>query len=127
MYVLVTCDAGVGKTFIVISIFQSLIRLYNNIFGYDPPQLKGTIAAYIGKVEFNAGGIMLHFAFYLPFNKLEYFLIKNEKLDTLTKNCEQICIMLIDEASLIGSTLLYQVDKFFMGNKAYFVGLFWKY
>ena len=42
--------------------------------------------------------------------ELKLFL-KNEKLDTLTKHCEQLCVMLIDETSLMGATFLYQVDK----------------
>jgi len=55
---------------------------------------------------------MLHSTFHLPFNKSKYLSLKGEKLDELTEHCEQLCVLLIDEASLIGSTLLYQVEKY---------------
>lgn len=111
MYVIEIGGAVIGKMFIVIAISQSLIHLYNNMFGYDPCQLKGIIILYTRKVVFNAGSITLQFAFHLPFNKSKYILLKGEKIDTLTKHCEQLCIMLIDKAYLINSTLLYHVDK----------------
>lgn len=85
LHVLVTGSVGIRKAFIVIAISQSLIRLYNNMFEYNPPQLKGIITTYTGKVAFNVGGIMLHYAFHLPFNKLEYLFLKGEKLDTSAK------------------------------------------
>jgi hypothetical protein len=37
--------------------------------------------------------------------------LNSEKLDTLTKHFEQLRVLLIDEASLIGATFLYEVDK----------------
>jgi hypothetical protein len=47
----------------------------------------------------------------MHFNKSKYLPLINEKLDTLTKHYKQICVVLIDEVSLVGSTFLYQIDK----------------
>jgi len=81
------------------------------MFQYDPCQLKGIVIAYIGKETFNMGGITLHYEFHLPFKKLEYLFLKGEILETLTKHFERLYIILIDEVSLRGSTLLYHVEK----------------
>ena len=103
--------AGTSKTFTAKAIFQSLVRMYNNMNEYDPTKLKGIITAYTGKATFNAGGVTLHFALSMSFNKSEYLPLNNEKLDTLTKHYQQLFVMLIDETSLVGSTFLYQIDK----------------
>lgn len=53
----------------------------------------------------------LHSTFYFPFNKENFPSLNNEKLDTLSKHFQQFYVLLIDEASLIGATTLYQIDK----------------
>jgi hypothetical protein len=73
--------------------------------------LKGLITAYTGKAAFNAGGVTLHSAFYMPFKKSNYLPLSTKKLDTLTKHFQQLRVLLIDEASLIGETFLYDIDK----------------
>ena len=78
---------------------------------YDPLNPIGIIATYIGNATFNIGDVTLHSAFYMPFNKTNWFSLNNEKLDTLSKHCGQLRVVLIDEASLIGATTLYQIDK----------------
>ena len=111
IHLFLTGGAGTGKTFTAKAIFQSLVRYYNAEMDYDPLQLKGLITAYTGKAAFNAGGVTLHFAFYMPFNKSNYLPLNSEKLDTLTKHFQQLRVLLIDEASLIGATFLYEIDK----------------
>jgi hypothetical protein len=111
VHLFLTGGVGTDKTFTTKALFQSLVHFYNVEMDYDPLQLKGLITAYTGKEVFNAGGVTLHSALYIPFNKSEYFPLNSEKLDTLTKHFEQLCVLLIDEASLIGETFLYEVDK----------------
>jgi hypothetical protein len=60
-----------------------LVHLYNVEMDYNPLQLKWLIIAYTGKEAFNTRGVTLHSALYIPFKKLEYFPINNEKMDTL--------------------------------------------
>ena len=103
--------AGIGKTFVGKAIFQSLVCMHNNIMQYDPSKPIGLIAAYTGNVAFNIGGVTLHSAFYMPFNKTNCLSLNNEKLDTVSKHYGQLRVVLIDEASLVGATTLHQIDK----------------
>ncbi len=111
IYLLLTGGAGTRKTHTAKAIFQSLVCIHNVAFPYNPSQLIGIITAHTGKAAFNAGGVTLHSAFYLPFNKADCPSLNNEKLDTLSKHFQQLCVRLIDEASLVGATTLYQIDK----------------
>ena len=111
IYLFLTGCMGTRIFFIAKALFQSLVRMYNNIIEYDPHKIKGLITTYTGKVAFNAGGFILHTAFFMPFNKSEYLPLNNEKLDTLTKHYGQLRIFLIDEASLVGSKFLFQIEK----------------
>ena len=86
----ITGSARTRKTFTAKAIFQSLIHFYNDEMNYDPEQIKWIITAYIGKSTFNTGDATLHYAFYMPFNKLEYFPLNSEKMDTLTKLFHQL-------------------------------------
>jgi hypothetical protein len=106
-----TGGGGTGKTFTAKAIFQSLVHLHNDTIPYDPLQLKCLITAYTRKVAFNVGGVTLHSAFYMPFNKTYFLSLNNEKIDTLSNHFQQLHAILIDEASLVGSTTLYQIDK----------------
>ena len=85
--------------------------MHNNIMQYDPSKPIGSIGAYTGNAAFNIGGVTLHSAFYIPFNKINCLSLNNEKLDTLSKHYGQLCVVLIDEASLVGATTLYQINK----------------
>ena len=86
IYLLLTGGAGIGKTHTAKAIFQSLVRIHNVAFPYNPSQLKGIITTYTGKAAFNVGGVTLHSAFSLPFNNSDCSSLKNENLDTLSKH-----------------------------------------
>ena len=78
---------------------------------YDPSKPIGLIATYTRNATFNIGGVTLHSAFYMPFNNKNCLSLNNENLDTLSKHYGQLRVVLIDEASLVGATTLYQIDK----------------
>jgi hypothetical protein len=72
---------------------------------------KGLILAYTGKVAYNAGGTTIHSAFLMPFNKSQFLPLSKEMLDTLSKIYQELQLVLIDEASLVGSRFLFSIDN----------------
>ena len=72
---------------------------------------KGLIVAYAGKVAYNVGGTTVHSAFLMPFNKSQFLPLSKKMLDTLSKIYEELQIVFIDEAYLIGSWFLYSIDS----------------
>ena len=87
-----------------------LIRIYDAYFIVYPLKPKGLILAFIGKATYNAGGTTIHSALLIPFNKSSFLPLSNEMLDTLGKLYQELRVVLIDEASLIGSCFLYCID-----------------
>jgi hypothetical protein len=47
----------------------------------------------------------------MPFNKSQFLPLSKEMLDTLSKLYEELQLVFIDEASLIGSRFLYSIDN----------------
>jgi hypothetical protein len=72
---------------------------------------KGLIVAYTGKDAYNAGGTIVHSAFLMPFNKSQFLPLRKEMLDTLSKIYDELQIVFIVEASLIGSRFLYSIGN----------------
>jgi hypothetical protein len=93
------------------ALFQMLIRIYDSNSSSDPMKPKGLIVAYTGKVAYNAGGTTVHSALLMPFNKSHFLPLNKEMLDTLSKLYDELQLVFIDEASLIGSRFLYSIDN----------------
>jgi hypothetical protein len=102
--------AGTGKTFIAKALFQMIIQIYDSNNSSDPMKPKGLIVAYTGKNAYNAGGTTIHSTFLMPFNK-SLLPLSKEMLDTLSKIYEELQLVFIDEASLIGSWFFYSIDN----------------
>jgi hypothetical protein len=111
VHLFLTGGAGTRKTFITKTLFQILIRIYDSNNLTDPMQPKGLIVAYTGNVAYNVGGTTIHSAFLMPFNKSHFLPLDKEMLDTLCNLYDELQLVFIDEASLIGSCLLYSIDN----------------
>ena len=72
---------------------------------------KGLIVSYTEKVAYNAGGTIVHSAFFMPFKKSHFLSLIKEILDTLSKIYDELQLVFVDEASLIGSHFLYSIDN----------------
>ena len=110
LYLFLTSGACTRKTFTTKAIFQVLIRIYDAYFIVDPLKPKGLILAFTGKATYNVGGTAIHYTLLIPFNKSSFLPLSNEMLDTLGKLYQELRVVLIDEASLIGSCFLYCID-----------------
>jgi Cdc6-like AAA superfamily ATPase len=111
VHLFLTGRAGTGKTFTVKALFQILIQIYDSNSSSDPMKPKGLIVAYTGNVVYNAGGTKVHSALLMPFNKSHFLPLNKEKSDTLSKLYDELGLVFINEASLIGSRFLYSIDN----------------
>jgi hypothetical protein len=99
------------KTFIAKALFQMLIRIYDSNNSSDPMKPKGIIVECTGNYAYNAGVTIVHSTFFMPFNKSQFLPLDKEILDTLSKLYDELQLVFIDEASLIGSCFLYSIDN----------------
>jgi hypothetical protein len=97
---------GMRKTFILLCIIQYLLRYYNKI-NFEANLLKQKIMklGYIGKAAFNISGSTIHSALGIPLNKslLELGILNDERCDNFIKKYNQLCLLVINEISLVGS------------------------
>ena len=103
-------SVGTSKTFIAKAIYHALARLYSNDINDDPEKPKGMIVTYTGKATYNIGGATIHSALHIPFNKSEIITLSSETLDKMCKHYSQLCVLLIDDISLVGSSFLRYID-----------------
>ena len=85
--------------------------MYDSNNSTDPMKPKGLIVAYTGKVAYNVGGTTIHSALLIPFNKSHFLPLRKKMLDTLSKLYDELQLVFIDEASLIGSHFLYSIEN----------------
>lgn len=106
-----TGDAGTGKTFVAKAIFHALARFYNSQIASDPIKEKGIILAYTGKAAYNIGGLTADSVLHLPLKASYISPLSANTLDMLSKRYGQLRLVLFDETYLIGSRMLYNMDK----------------
>jgi hypothetical protein len=85
--------------------------MYDSNSSSDPVKPKRLILAYTRNVAYNAGGTTIHSALLMPFNKSHFLPLTKEMLDTLSKLYDELQLVFIDEASLIGILFLYSIDN----------------
>lgn len=110
LYIFLIGGAGNGKTFTTEVIFHMLIQLYDEHHSIDPLKPKRLVLAYTRKVAYNAGGIIFHFLFLMPFNKSVPTPLSKETLDALRKIYQELRLDFIDEISILGSCFLFFID-----------------
>lgn len=66
LYTFLTGGAGVGKSVLLRSLYQALIKFFNNRVGKNPDNIKILLCAPTGKAAHNIGGGTVHSAFGIP-------------------------------------------------------------
>lgn len=102
-YIFSYCGARNGKTFTAKAIYQSLLHIYNTSINSDLDKPKVLIIVDRRKTTFNIGGTTLHSTFHISFNKLNCVPLNIETLDTMSKYFNQLCILLINEISVLSA------------------------
>ena len=105
--VFITGGAGVGKSVLIRTLYQTLHRMYCSECGENPEDTRILLCAYTGLAAYNIKGLTLHNAFCIePNKKLKYKPLSDEKRNTLKTKYRYLTTVVIDEVSMVGSDML---------------------
>ncbi|KAH9398505.1 hypothetical protein TYRP_018746 [Tyrophagus putrescentiae] len=110
-HLFITGGAGVGKSFLIECIYQAAMRYYDHQPNVELDKLKVLLCAPTGKAAFNIRGMTLHSAFGIPVSQNN----NNRPLsadiaNTLRVTFSQLKLIIIDEVSMVGLSMLSKVD-----------------
>ena len=105
--VFITGGAGVGKSVVIRTLYQSLHRMRCSKSGQDPEDIRILLCAYTGLAAYNIQGSTLHNAFCIEPNKtLKYKALSDDKRNTLRTKYRYLSVLIIDEVSMVGNAML---------------------
>jgi exonuclease III len=111
-YIFLSGGAGVGKTVVVRTIYQALIRWYNSKPGSNPDDTKVLLSAPTGKAAYLIKGNTLHSIFAIPANQgFSYTPLASDKLNTLRSKFCQLKFLIIDEVSMVGNHMFSFINQ----------------
>ena len=105
--VFITGGAGVGKSVLICTLYQALLRQMCSQSGENPEDTRILLCAYTGLAAYNIKGSTLHAAFCIePNKKLTYKQLSDDKRNTLRTKYMQLSVLIVDEVSMVGSEML---------------------
>ena len=111
-HLFLTGGAGVGKSHVIKTIVQTVRRRLN--VGQSEDDVTVMVCAYMGSAAFNVDGYTLHSSFHLPLNEKkndDYIRLSNEQLSTMRSKLGNLCLLIIDEISMVGSDQLLAIHR----------------
>lgn len=111
-YIFLSGSAGVGKSTVINALFQLLTHYFDNLPGSNPNSIKVLLSAPSGKAAFLIRGVTLHTAFALPVSQFGGQMpeLASDTANTIREKLNHLKCLIIDEISMVGSTLLSRVD-----------------
>lgn len=106
-----TGGAGVGKSLVIKTLYQTLFRILNSSPDTNPDDPKILLCAPTGKASFNIGGQTIHSAFKLPLNQKQLNELSASISNTLSTKLHALKVIIIDEISMVGQHILDMVDQ----------------
>jgi len=109
----VSGGAGVGKSILIRAIYHSVNRLFDQCPGSNPDDLRVLLTAPTGRAAFMIGGQTLHKSLGLPVSQagLKMPDLSASVSNTFACKMAQLKLVIIDEASMVGSRMFYHVHK----------------
>ena len=113
LHLFISGGAGTGKSHLITAIFQLAYRKFS-ILTVHPDDLQICVTAPTGTAAFNISGSTLHSAFLLPINQKNtesYKRLSDEKISTLRNRAGNLKLLIIDEISMVGSSMMEQINS----------------
>ena len=106
LYTFLTGGAGVGKSVVLRSLYQALVKYYSKGAGNNPDDIKVLLCAPTGKAAHNIGGNTIHSAFGIPVGRgFAYKPLDMQQLDTMRCKYFHLQMVFIDEISMVGKNM----------------------
>lgn len=127
-YIFITGGAGVGKSLLLRTLYNSLSRFYNLKYGENPSMNSVLCASYTGKAAFIINGETIHSCLAInPSRTYSVYISPNsDTLNRLRNKWRDVKMFMIDEVSFLGSTLFNFVNlrlQDIYGTKKIFGGI----
>ena len=125
--VFITGGAGVGKSVVIRTLYQTLHRLLCSESGQNPDDVRILLCAYTGLAAYNIQGSTLHTAFCIePNRRLKFTHLSDNKRNTMRTQYMNLSVLIVDEVSMVGNEMLnflYLRLQEIKGNKEPFGGV----
>lgn len=102
---------GVGKSYVISLIHRDTVKLLRLSGQVAPDDVTTLLTAPTGVAAFNIQGMTLHSAFLLGTSNFTSQSLTQDKLNTLRTKLSNLQLLIIDEISMVGSNMLYQIHK----------------
>ncbi|CAF4587949.1 unnamed protein product [Rotaria sp. Silwood2] len=104
--------AGVDKSTLIKAVYQSILRFYDSLPGYNPQTIRAAICAPTGKATASLDGMTLHSFLSLPVNQCKHKLVKlnSDISNRIGVKLKDLQLLIIDEISMVGFTMFQQID-----------------
>ena len=106
-YTFLSGGAGCGKSVVIRSINQALVKYYNHNHDEGPDTVKVLLCAPTGKAAHNIGGSTIHSAFCIPASQgFQFRPLDMQQLNTMRSRYQALKVVIIDEISMVGREML---------------------
>jgi hypothetical protein len=111
-YTFLSGPGGVGKSHVIEIIHSDTIKLLRLSGSIQPDDVIVLLAAPTGVAAFNIKGITLHSALLLGCGRHSGFQpLSHDRLNTLRTKISILVLLIIDEVSMVGSNMLFNIHK----------------
>ena len=104
-------SGGVGKSHVISLLRHITIKYLRYLPNVTPSDLLCLTCAPTGTAAFNINGMTIHSAFLIPITMRTYQNLGTDTLNTLRNKLQHLKVVIIDEISMVSSTLLYYIHR----------------
>ena len=104
-------SGGVGKSYVISLLRHITIKYLRYLPHVTPSDLLCLTCAPTGTAAFNINGMTIHSAFLIPITMKAYQNLGTDTLNTLRNKLQHLKVVIIDEISMVSSTLLYYIHR----------------
>ena len=102
---------GVGKSYVISLIHRDTVKLLQLSGEVEPEDVTVLLTAPTGVAAFNIQGMRVHSALLLGTSKFTTQSLTQDKLNTLRTKLSNLHLLIIDEISMVGSNMLFQIHN----------------